>query len=44
MAKLEGNRCLGCHLALPAAEVEAVRRVPPDEVPTCPECGRLLVR
>jgi uncharacterized protein len=44
VARLDGTRCLGCHLALPAADVEAVRRAPADEPVECPECGRLLVR
>jgi predicted nucleic acid-binding Zn-ribbon protein len=44
VARLDGNRCLGCHLALPAAEVEAVKRAPADEPVECPECSRLLVR
>jgi predicted nucleic acid-binding Zn-ribbon protein len=44
VARLEGNRCLGCHLALPAAEVEAVRReAREDGIATCPQCDRLLV-
>lgn len=44
IARLEGNRCLGCHLALPAAEVEAVKRQARDEgIATCPQCDRLLV-
>lgn len=43
-ARLTGNRCEGCHLALPAAEVEAVRRTPPGSVAHCSECGRILVR
>jgi len=44
VARLEGTRCLGCHLALPAAEVEAVKRQARDEgIATCPQCDRLLV-
>lgn len=44
VARLEGGRCLGCHLALPAAEIEAVKREARDEgVATCPQCDRLLV-
>jgi predicted nucleic acid-binding Zn-ribbon protein len=44
IARLDGTRCTGCHLALPAAEVEAVRRQARDEgVAECPECDRLLV-
>jgi hypothetical protein len=44
IARLDGTRCTGCHLALPAAEVEAVRRQARTEgVAECPECDRLLV-
>ena len=44
VARLEGARCNGCHLTLPAAEAEQVRRQARDEgVATCPECDRLLV-
>jgi predicted nucleic acid-binding Zn-ribbon protein len=44
VARLDGTRCTGCHLALPAAEVEAVRRQARDEgIAVCPECDRLLV-
>lgn len=44
IARLEGNRCTGCHLALPAAEVEQVRKAARDDgVATCPECDRILV-
>lgn len=44
VARLDGTKCTGCHLALPAAEVEAVRRQARDEgIAECPECDRLLV-
>lgn len=43
-ARLEGNRCLGCHLTLPATEVDAIRHLPPDAVVRHEECGRILVR
>jgi predicted nucleic acid-binding Zn-ribbon protein len=44
VARLEGNRCTGCHLALPAAEVEIVKReAREDGIATCPQCDRLLV-
>jgi uncharacterized protein len=44
VARLEGNRCGGCHLTLPAAEVDAARRAPASEVVRHDECGRILVR
>lgn len=43
-ARLEGAMCSGCHLSLPAIELDAVRHAPPDAVVTHEECGRILVR
>lgn len=43
-ARLVGNRCDGCHLELPSVEVDRIRHLPPDEVVTCDQCGRILVR
>jgi predicted nucleic acid-binding Zn-ribbon protein len=43
-ARLVGNRCDGCHLELPSAEVDRIRHLPPDAVVTCEQCGRILVR
>ncbi len=44
IARLDGTKCTGCHLTLPAAEVEAVRRQAKAEgIAECPECDRLLV-
>jgi predicted nucleic acid-binding Zn-ribbon protein len=43
-ARLDGARCTGCHLEIPAGELTEVRRAPADEVVYCPECGRILVR
>jgi predicted nucleic acid-binding Zn-ribbon protein len=44
IARLEGNHCGGCHLALSAVEVDRVRKLPGDARVVCEECGRLLVR
>ena len=44
VARLDGGRCDGCHLAIPSAQLEGLRRAPDDEMITCPECARLLVR
>lgn len=44
VARLVGARCEGCHLEIPSAQLEEVRRAPDDELVTCPECGRLLAR
>lgn len=43
-ARLVGNRCEGCHLQIPSAELEQVRHAADDAIVTCPECGRILVR
>lgn len=44
VARLEGNRCTGCHLSLPATEIDTIRRSPADAVVRHEECGRILVR
>lgn len=44
VARLEGNRCTGCHLTLPATEVDAIKRAAPGSVQFHEECGRILVR
>jgi len=44
VARLDGQKCTGCHLTLPAAEAEAVRKQAKAEgIAECPECDRLLV-
>jgi len=43
-ARLVGGSCSGCHLTLPAMEVDRIRKAPADEVITCDQCGRILVR
>jgi uncharacterized protein len=42
-ARLVGNRCSGCHLELPAMEVDRIRHLSPGAVVTCEQCGRILV-
>ena len=42
-ARLIKNHCDGCHLELSAVEVERIRALPPGEVATCEQCGRILV-
>ncbi len=44
VARLHGARCEGCHLEIPSAELEEVRRAPQDAIVSCPECLRILVR
>jgi uncharacterized protein len=43
-ARLVGDSCGGCHLVLPSMEVDRIRRAPVDELITCEQCGRILVR
>jgi predicted nucleic acid-binding Zn-ribbon protein len=42
-ARLVGDRCDGCHLTMSSAEVERIRRLPPEEFATCTQCDRILV-
>jgi hypothetical protein len=42
-ARLVRSHCDGCHLELSSGEVEKIRALPPDEVATCEQCGRILV-
>jgi predicted nucleic acid-binding Zn-ribbon protein len=43
-ARLEHGACGGCHLALPAVELDHIRRAPPEAIIICEQCGRILVR
>ena len=43
VARLVGNHCDGCHLTLPATELDRIRHLPPGEMVTCDQCGRILV-
>jgi predicted nucleic acid-binding Zn-ribbon protein len=42
-ARLVGNTCQGCHLTIPATEVDRIRKAPPGTVATCDNCGCILV-
>ena len=42
-ARLIGTRCDGCHLELSSVEVEKIRGLPPGQVASCEQCGRILV-
>ncbi len=44
VARLVGSNCGGCHLTLPAVEIDRIKREPADAWVHCVECGRLLVR
>ena len=43
-ARLVQGSCSGCHLTLPAMEVDRIRKAPPGAIITCDQCGRILVR
>jgi hypothetical protein len=42
-ARLVGSRCGGCHLTLPATELDQLRHQPPGTLNYCEQCGRILV-
>ncbi len=44
IARLNRNRCEGCHLTLASAEVDRIKHLDPETVVHCEECGRILVR
>ncbi len=43
-ARLVGDRCGGCHLTLSSVDLDRIRHLPPDELVTCTQCDRILVR
>ncbi|MGH9247189.1 MAG: zinc ribbon domain-containing protein [Acidimicrobiales bacterium] len=43
VARLVGSTCAGCHLTLPAVEVDRIRHGEAGPFVHCYECGRLLV-
>jgi predicted nucleic acid-binding Zn-ribbon protein len=43
VARLVRGTCAGCHLALPATEVDRLHRAAPGTVVHCDQCGRILV-
>ncbi len=42
-ARLVGNSCQGCHLSIPATEVDRIRNAPPGTITYCDNCGCILV-
>jgi predicted nucleic acid-binding Zn-ribbon protein len=42
-ARLVNGRCSGCHLTLPATELDRIRHEDADTVVLCDQCGRILV-
>lgn len=41
---LDGSNCKGCPLAMPAMEVDRAKKAPADQMYSCEECGRLVVK
>ena len=44
VARLVNGSCGGCHLTLPATELDRLRKAPPEALITCEQCGRILIR
>jgi len=44
VARLVGSTCHGCHLELPAVEIDRLKKLPADTLVHCEECGVILVR
>ncbi|HEX9969733.1 MAG TPA: C4-type zinc ribbon domain-containing protein [Acidimicrobiales bacterium] len=42
-ARLVGSSCSGCHLTLPATELDRIKRASVDALVFCDQCGRILV-
>jgi predicted nucleic acid-binding Zn-ribbon protein len=42
-ARLVGHTCQGCHLTIPATEVDRIRKSPAGTVAHCDNCGAILV-
>ncbi len=43
VARLTGGRCDGCHLTLPAMELDRIRHESAGTLEYCEQCGRILV-
>lgn len=44
VATIAHGSCTACHMELSVAETDAIKRLPEDAVPECPNCARILVR
>lgn len=44
IAEIKHGVCGGCHMDISASEMDAIKRLPVDQVAECPNCTRLLVR
>lgn len=43
VARLVGTNCHGCHLSLSSMALDRIRKMPPDALVLCDECGRILI-
>ncbi len=43
VARLAGNTCQGCHLTIPATEVDRIRKAGGESIAYCDNCGCILV-
>jgi predicted nucleic acid-binding Zn-ribbon protein len=43
VARLAGDTCQGCHLSIPATEVDRIRKAPEGTMSYCDNCGCILV-
>lgn len=44
VARLVGGQCGGCHMRLPAVELDRIKKQADDALVHCDDCGRILVR
>ena len=44
VARLVHGACDGCHMQLPATELDHIKHQPPEAIIRCDQCGRILVR
>ena len=44
VAPLKGSTCGGCHLSIPAKELDAIKHQPADALIQCEQCSCILVR
>ncbi len=44
IARLDHGTCMGCHMKLPATELDRIKHEAPDALVHCEQCGRILVR
>lgn len=44
IARYSGGVCGGCHIKMSAMEADRMKKAPADEIVTCAECDRILVR